>query len=72
MKNQIKIVDRFIENDKLRANSIKLVEIEGFIQIYIDSGTERITGFRKRANIRLDAKRIKELKEWLNGLELKE
>lgn len=72
MKNSIEIVDNFILDDKLRTNRIKLVETDSFIQVYVDSGTERITGFRKRANIRLDAKRIKELKEWVNGLELKE
>jgi len=72
MKNQIEIVNRFIVDDKIRSNKMKLVAIEDFVQIYVDSGTERITGFRKRANIRLNIKQIKELKEWLNSLELKE
>jgi len=72
MKNQIQIVDNFIMNEKLRTNRMKLVEVEGFIQIYLDSGTERDTGFRKRANIRLNAAQLKTLKEWFNGLELKE
>lgn len=71
MKNQIQIVDNFIMNEKLRTNRMKLVEVEGFIQIYLDSGTERDIGFRKRANIRLNAAQLKTLKEWFDKVELK-
>lgn len=71
MKNQIQIVDNFIMNERLRTNRMKLVEVEEFIQIYLDSGTERETGFRKRANIRLNAIQLKKLKEWFDNLELK-
>jgi len=70
MKNQIQIVDNFIMNERLRTNRMKLVAIEDFVQIYLDSGTERETGFRKRANIRLNTDQLKILKEWLNNVEL--
>lgn len=70
MKNSIEIVDTFTLDDKLRTNRIKLVEIDSFIQVYVDSGTERVTGFRKRANIRLNAKNVTILKEWLDNIKV--
>lgn len=62
--DRIIIKQHFMLNNLKRVNSIKLIEYDDFVQLYLNNGDHH-------ASTRLDGEAIRQLKEYLDKVEIR-
>lgn len=62
--DRIMIKQHFVLDDKPRINSLKLIEYDDFVQLYLNNGDHH-------ASTRLDGEAVRQLKEYLYKVEIK-